>query len=144
VLSAASAGDLVAIEALLRENGLPTAGVGDSIGDFILARAGGDLIGVIGLERHAPYGLLRSAAVSKEWQGRGLGRALVVRLLEEALHTGISAIYLLTTTAEDYFPAFRFRRVSRESVPEELLASEEFRGACPDSAVVMVLALQDR
>lgn len=46
-------------------------------------------------------------------------------------------MYLLTTTAENYFPAFGFRPVDRSAVPTELMASPEFQGACPASAIVM-------
>ena len=46
-------------------------------------------------------------------------------------------MYLLTTTAERYFPRFAFKRITREDVPDSLQASVEFRDACPASAVVM-------
>ncbi|MCI0572486.1 MAG: hypothetical protein L0Y66_17160 [Myxococcaceae bacterium] len=46
-------------------------------------------------------------------------------------------LYLLTTTAAESFPRFGFTHVDRSSLPPELHASEELRGACPASAVVM-------
>lgn len=45
--------------------------------------------------------------------------------------------YLLTTTAERYFPKFGFERIERHDVPASVQASTEFRSACPASAVVM-------
>jgi amino-acid N-acetyltransferase len=47
------------------------------------------------------------------------------------------ALYLLTTTAEHYFPAFGFERTTRDRVPYAVRATSEFRSVCPDSAIVM-------
>jgi amino-acid N-acetyltransferase len=57
--------------------------------------------------------------------------------LEQADAAGIEEVYLLTTTAEKYFPRFGFNRTARSAVPEAVKASAEFQGACPDTAVVM-------
>jgi amino-acid N-acetyltransferase len=53
----------------------------------------------------------------------------------------MKALYLLTTTAERYFPSFGFVKTTRESVPDEIKTSVEFREACPASATVMALEL---
>ena len=140
-LRAATDQDLPAIEAMLRTNGLPRAGVPDFIEDFVLAESGAEIVGAIGLEVHDVFGLLRSAAVASEWQGRGLGTALVERIILNAKARGVQTLYLLTTTAERYFPSFGFSAIGREDVPQALHASAEFRGACPASATVMSLQL---
>jgi amino-acid N-acetyltransferase len=49
----------------------------------------------------------------------------------------VREIYLLTTTAEHFFPRFGFARIPRADVAPTVRASEEFRGACPDSAIAM-------
>lgn len=46
-------------------------------------------------------------------------------------------VFLLTTTAEHYFPRFGFACVSRDSVADAVKASPEFKGACPASAIAM-------
>lgn len=46
-------------------------------------------------------------------------------------------MYLLTTTAERYFPSLGFRVTPRDAVPDEIRATGEFKGACPASATVM-------
>jgi amino-acid N-acetyltransferase len=57
--------------------------------------------------------------------------------LEGAEVAGIEELYLLTTTADQYFPRFGFTRTTRSAVPDAVKASAEFQGACPDTAVVM-------
>ena len=52
---------------------------------------------------------------------------------------GAHDLVLLTSTADAWFPRFGFERISRDAAPASLHASEEFRGACPASAVVMRL-----
>ena len=47
------------------------------------------------------------------------------------------ALYLLTTTAERYFPKFGFERIERAEVPLSVQTSIEFTSACPSSATVM-------
>ncbi len=138
----ATSTDLDAVHALLSESRLPLAGVSDHIEDFLIADAGGDLAGVIGMEHHGAYGLLRSVAVREDLKSCGIGAKLVTRLLSSARDHGVSDVYLLTTTAEKYFPAFGFEVISRGAVPAELSASEEFQGACPDTATLMHLPLQ--
>ena len=66
---------------------------------------------------------------------------MVGLLLHEARRRGIAQLFLLTTTAADYFPRFGFTRMPREQVPQALQASAEFNGACPTSAVFMGVPL---
>jgi N-acetylglutamate synthase-like GNAT family acetyltransferase len=61
----------------------------------------------------------------------------VTRTIAEAEARGINALYLLTTSAERYFPTFGFRAVPRDAVPDDIRATAEFLGACPASATVM-------
>jgi amino-acid N-acetyltransferase len=46
-------------------------------------------------------------------------------------------MYLLTTSAEHYFPRFGFVQIGRDDVRGAVRESVEFREACPASAVVM-------
>ena len=70
-------------------------------------------------------------------QGIGIGAALVRALLDRARTDEVREIYLLTTTAEHWFPRFGFAPIAREQVPDAVRASVEFREACPASAAVM-------
>ena len=129
--------DLAAVERLLSASKLPLDGVRDHFADFIVAEEGNEIEGVVGLEKYDSVALLRSAAVAPERRRSGIGRQLVEQVLERAAEEGINELYLLTTTAGDYFPRFGFVPTPRTAVPESLRSSAEFQGACPDSAVVM-------
>jgi N-acetylglutamate synthase-like GNAT family acetyltransferase len=61
----------------------------------------------------------------------------VTRLIADAEARGFRALYLLTMTAEQYFPRFGFQPIDRDAVPAAVRATAEFREACPASATVM-------
>jgi amino-acid N-acetyltransferase len=111
--------------------------VSDCIDKFIVAESDGSMVGSIGLERYGDCALLRSAAVAENYRGKGVGHKLVDALLARAESDGVKTMYLLTTTADAWFPEFGFATIDRSWVPEEVTASREFRGACPSSATVM-------
>jgi amino-acid N-acetyltransferase len=134
---AATRDDRSAVTALLEAAGLPTAGLPRSLDDFLIAEDGGRIVGAIGLEVYAEAALLRSAVVDPSARGTGLGHALVRALLVHATARGIRELYLLTTTAEEFFPRFGFERITRGEVPEPVRTSVEFRESCPASATVM-------
>lgn len=129
--------DHEAVTTLLRDSQLPTDGVAEWLDQFWVAEHQGRVVGMAGMERYGDSGLLRSVAVTQEWRGTGIGRTLVDRVLKEGRAAGVREVYLLTTTAEHYFPRLGFGCVDRETVPAALQASAEFKGACPASAVVM-------
>jgi len=129
--------DLPAIERLLTASSLPLDGVRDSLPSFLLAEVGDTLLGVAGLEVCCDNALLRSVAVDPAWRSQGIGRLLVTRVIADAESRGIHALYLLTTSAERYFPGFGFREITRNEVPENIRATAEFQSACPASATVM-------
>jgi amino-acid N-acetyltransferase len=136
--------DLPAVEDLLTRSDLPLDGVRESLPSFVVAERDGKLVGVAGLEKCGDDGLLRSAAVDPAWRGQGLGRTLVERVIFNAESNGLRALYLLTTTAQRYFPAFGFHETTRDAVPAGVQATAEFSVACPTSATVMKLPLRTR
>lgn len=136
--------DLSAVESLLAASDLPTDGVRDNFSGFVVADDNGAIAGAIGLEKYGSVALLRSAVVAPDHRGTGVGRKLVEQLLERAEEAGVDELYLLTTTAEKYFPRFGFTPTTRATVPDAVKASAEFRGACPDTAVVMSRLLGEK
>jgi len=133
--------DLAEVLELLSAADLPVAGVQEAFSRFFVAEAAGTIVGSAGLEKHGDYGLLRSAAVSAALRGRGVGRRLINEVIDDARHNRMHALYLLTNTAESYFPEFGFERIDRAAVPAELNESVEFQGVCCSSAAVMRMAL---
>jgi amino-acid N-acetyltransferase len=133
----ATPGDFAGVVRLLEGADLPTAGLTPSLPDFLVAEESGRIVGAIGLEVYGDYGLLRSAVVDASRRNSGLGSDLVESLLLRAETRGTREIYLLTTTAERFFPRFGFAAIGRGEVAAPVRASAEFRGACPDSAIVM-------
>ncbi|MGZ8378064.1 MAG: arsenic resistance N-acetyltransferase ArsN2 [Gemmatirosa sp.] len=150
VLRTATPADLAAVRRLLADCELPDAGV-DALfathaADFVVAEATdadgrAQLVGVAGLEVCRDDALLRSVAVRPEWRAHGVGRDLVKRLVCMAEARGLHALYLLTMTAEHYFPRFGFETVERGAVPAAIAETLEFRSACPASAVAMARPL---
>jgi N-acetylglutamate synthase-like GNAT family acetyltransferase len=137
----ATRADEAAVSALLVASQLPLDGVREALPCFVVAHDGDRLVGVAGIEACGAAGhhaLLRSVAVDPAWRGRGLGRTLVERAIALAEQRGTKALYLLTTTAEHYFPSFGFVQTSREAVPDDVRQTAEFQGACPASATVMM------
>lgn len=133
----ATPGDLAGVVRLLEAAELPTAGLQPSLPDFLVAEESGRIVGAVGLEVYGDCALLRSAVVDAGRRGAGLGIDLVESLLGRAGRRGVREIYLLTTTAEHFFPRFGFARIPRDVVAAPVRASAEFRGACPDSAIAM-------
>jgi N-acetylglutamate synthase-like GNAT family acetyltransferase len=137
-LRPATAADVPAVERLLGAAELPRAGVADAIATFVLAEHGVEVVGVAGLELCGDNGLLRSVAVTPAWQNRGLARRLVRHVIAAARERHLRVVYLLTTTAADYFATLGFARTTRQTVPQDVAATEEFASLCPASAVVMM------
>jgi N-acetylglutamate synthase-like GNAT family acetyltransferase len=140
-IRSATGNDLAAIKGLLAASDLPIEGVEEALCGFLVAEAADRLVGVVGMESCGEYGLLRSTAVAQEWRGHGIAKRLVERIVADAESQNISALYLLTTTAETYFPSFGFRVTPRDGAPTEIRATSEFRDACPASATLMCLSL---
>jgi amino-acid N-acetyltransferase len=130
--------DMPAIIALLKSSGLPYQDITPAhLDDFLLAVDGGKLVGVVGLERYGCDALLRSLGVHPDRRGAGLGAQLVATIEAHAGRTGISHLYLLTTTAADFFARRGYAGCERTDVPSSIQQSAEFSGLCPAQAACM-------
>lgn len=137
IIEPARAEDVPSILELLGEQKLPADGLGDHLPMTLVARKGGQLVGSVAVEMYAEGGLLRSVAVAAGLQGQGVGRSLTGAALALARDRGLRTLYLLTTTADWYFPKFGFEQIQRADVPASVRQSVEFTCACPSSAIVM-------
>ena len=125
---------------LIAACGLPEAGLRHHLDAAVVARADDRIVACASLELYGDGALLRSVAVAHTMRGSGVGRRIVQAALALANERGAASVYLLTTTAEHFFPKFGFAPVSRDEVPPGVRQSVEFQSACPASAVVMGLA----
>ncbi len=122
---------------LLVLNRLPAEGLRDHISTTFVAREAGEIVGSAALEIYADGALLRSVAVRPGRQRQGLGQELTSGAIRVAEELHVPAVYLLTTTAEKFFPKFGFEQIARAEVPSGVRQSVEFTSACPASATVM-------
>jgi amino-acid N-acetyltransferase len=122
---------------VVEQSGLPLDGLADHLDTTLVARQDGRVVGTAALEVYADGALLRSVAVVQELQGHGVGHRLTDAAIRLAQDLHSPAIYLLTTTAERFFPRFGFERIERTAVPRIVQSSVEFTSACPSTATVM-------
>ena len=137
MIESATERDLPEIRALLGQLHLPLSGVDEHLPTMLVAREGQQIVGTAALEMYADGALLRSVAVEPRRQGMQLGHQLTDAALQLAAARGATTVFLLTTTAERFFPRFGFEQIARDEVPPSVRASVEFQSACPASAIVM-------
>jgi amino-acid N-acetyltransferase len=137
----ATPADAEALLALMQRAHLPADGLASHLDAAFVARDGERVVGSAAIELYADGGLLRSVAVDEEHRGTGLGNRLTAAAIDEAQRRRLPALYLLTTTAERFFPRFGFERITRDEVPASVKESIEFRETCCASAVVMLKRL---
>lgn len=100
-----------------------------------------ELLGVIGVEVCGDFGLLRSLAISAAHRGNGLGQKLVAFSEEWATRSNLKALYLLTTTADNFFERLGYEELSRSEAPRTIAETPQFAGLCPDSSTFMCKGL---
>jgi amino-acid N-acetyltransferase len=137
VIERATINDLPEVLNLLERHNLPLDGIRDHIDSMVVARDGERIMGVAAAELYADGALLRSIAVDRTVQGKGVGHQLTEAVLHIAEEHDLDTMFLLTTTAERFFPRFGFELITRAEVPATVQASIEFQSACPASAFVM-------
>jgi amino-acid N-acetyltransferase len=133
VIASITADQLASVVTVLAAANLPTSDISADRVAFFGAFDGQRLVGTIGLERLDNLGLLRSMAVEPDRRGSGIARSLYERLLVEANQTGITELYCLTNTADQFFTRLGFGLVSRSGAPKSIQATAEFSSLCPSS-----------
>jgi amino-acid N-acetyltransferase len=122
--------------ALLRQHNLPVADI-DEDKILYLLQYGNQTIGTAGLEIFEDCALLRSVSIVKEQHGKGYGKFMNNAVEQYVKRAGINCLYLLTTTAKDFFSKQGYCVIAREETPESVKQTAEFTSLCPASAVVM-------
>ncbi len=129
------------VESLLERNGLPASDAADKPACFYVASVGDERVGVGGIEVHDTDGLLRSVVIEQSARGNGFGTALCGALERTAREDGVETLYLLTTTAAEFFAARDYITVERAAVPEPIRQTTQFTELCPATATCMQKAL---
>ncbi len=142
-IRAAREDDFAAVCRLLAESALVYEDLTPAnLDTFVVIPMGGDgpsLAAVAGLEtfRESREGLLRSVAVSLALRRRGVGASLVAAVEAKARMLGLGRLWLLTTTAPDFFRRLGYADAERADAPEAVQQSNEFKGLCPTSAICL-------
>jgi len=137
-ITPASNHNAAAIKTLLQSHDLPFEDISPAhLEHFFVVQNGNQVDATVGLELCGEFGLLRSLAVAERLRGQRLGIQLVARIEAHARSQQISALYLLTTTAEQFFAKLDYHVIPRSFAPPSLQATAEFQSICPDSATCM-------
>ena len=137
----AGSDDVAEVAALLSEVGLGTQGVKDRTDHTIVSRGSAGAAEIDATACLLPeqgFGILRSVAVRKGLQGKGLGILVVAAAIREARGKGITHVSLFTETALPFFERLGFRKVDRTELPEPVRASVHATEECADTATAMV------
>ena len=129
----------VAAVALLDSANLPTGDLTDEhLEHFFFLGPRSAPFGLVGLEICGTDALLRSLVVAPEYRVSGSGSALVACAEDYARMHGIGSIYLLTTTAEEFFAHRGYGRIKRGEAPDSIRSTREYSGICPATSALMV------
>ena len=123
---------------LLQHCDLPVSDIDSSDSLFFYGcRGNGKITGVVGLEVYGTVALIRSLAVCSSVRRLGIGRLLVQFAEEMANKKGVESLFLLTTTASDFFEQLGYKHHQRDSAPESVKTTAQFSGLCPAASGFM-------
>lgn len=92
----------------------------ETIRDFFVLREGKEIVGLSALHIcWIDLAEVRSLAVRRDRQGKGYGRLLVERCIEDARALGLRRVFALTYRP-DFFGALGFRRVDKSELPHKV------------------------
>jgi amino-acid N-acetyltransferase len=138
-IRAAEDDDLVGIRSLLATCELPTDDVTTALlpGFLVAADDGGAIVGCVCLEPLGTDSLLRSLAVASNLRSIGLGTSLLLAIEREANARTYGSLWLLTTSARNFFEHHGYSPVERTDVSDEVRETAQFMRLCPSTAVCM-------
>ena len=126
------------VEALLTEAQLPVSDLSSSLSLSLLGmRESGRLVGVVGIEVYGAVGMLRSLAVASARRNTRLGVSLVSNAEALAAERGVKTLYLLTSTAAEFFARLGYEAIPRSEAPAAIAATAQFSDLCPASSTFM-------
>jgi amino-acid N-acetyltransferase len=132
----ASQNSFSAAIALLKENNLPTEDL-DPGKQLFVVEEGDRVIGTVAVEYDYNHALLRSLSVDEDKRASGIGATLVDFIEDYVRKQGVQAIYLLTTTAPDFFLKRGYEIMARNNVPAFIKNTKEYSIICASSSTLM-------
>ncbi len=92
--------------------------IATNIRSYIVAESNGGIVGYVALHIHSiSLAEIRSLVVDKEYQGKGIGKELVKRALEEGEKLAVKEVLSLTYNKE-FFEKLGFHEIQKEKIPE--------------------------
>lgn len=125
---------------LLAAAGLPTDDLGEVDCAWKVSR-GAELVAAAGVQCQGMHRLLRSMVVEPAHRGAGWGGRLLASIESALRQDGAQAVWLLTTNAADFFSGHGYVARPRNEAPAAIASTQQFRGLCPASAVLMLKRL---
>lgn len=114
----------------------------ENIRDFFVYKDNDKLMGASALHiLWEDLAEIRSLAVSKECQNKGIGKKLIERCLKEAKSLGVKKVFALTYTPQ-FFKKLGFKDIDKNSLPQKIwgdcLKCPRFP-QCEEVAVIKIL-----
>jgi amino-acid N-acetyltransferase len=132
----ASQNSFSAAIALLKKNNLPTEDL-DLGKQLFVVEEGDNVVATVAVEYNYNDALLRSLSVSEENRKSGIGAELVEFIEGYVQQQGVQRMYLLTTTAADFFSKRGYTTIDRNNVPEFIKNTKEYSTICSSSSTLM-------
>jgi amino-acid N-acetyltransferase len=132
----ASQNSFSAAIALLKKYNLPTEDL-DPGKQLFVVEDGDRVIGTVAVEYDYNNALLRSLSVEEEKRSTGTGKELVDFIEDYVQKQGVQTIYLLTTTAADFFSKRGYEIIDRNNVPDFIKNTSEYSVICASSSTLM-------
>ncbi|MGO4383651.1 amino-acid N-acetyltransferase [Specibacter sp. RAF43] len=112
----------------------------ESIQEFLVAEVDGDIVGCGALHvMWEDLAEIRTLASADPWRGKGVGHALVERLLAKARDVGVGRVFCLTFEV-DFFVRHGFTVMADQSAVDPAVYSELLRSADEGIAEFLDLA----
>ena len=114
----------------------------ENIRDFFICEDKGEIIGASALHiLWENLAEIRSVAVSKEYQKKGIGKKLIECCLKEAKALGVEKVFALTYNPK-FFKKFGFKDIDKNTLPQKIwgdcLKCPKFP-ECEEVAVIKIL-----
>jgi amino-acid N-acetyltransferase len=121
---------------LLKKNNLPTEDINPGTQLFVV-EDGDEVIATVAVEYDYNDALLRSLSVSEDKRSSGIGAELVDFIEDYVSKQGVRTIYILTTTAANFFSRRGYTLIDRSNVPQFIKDTKEYSVICASSSNLM-------